>query len=191
MTAPMYENTHSPDELDWQAFRYIAGEMNAVEQERFEELLGEDQPARDAVAAAVELAQASTLALSTASPSLAWPPAWRKAEPSKRWMGWVVGVAACLALVAAWLALREAPVQSASLQSEALALQWSEVREQQHELADVALAEPSPDNIISVDEAEPLDAWPLADDDAAVAPEWMLAAVFEQRELGDSEESQE
>jgi hypothetical protein len=187
----MHETTPSPDELNWQAFRYIAGEMNATEQERFEQLLAEDQPARQAVAAAVELSQASVLALGMSQPPVWRAPVWGGVEQRHRWMGWVVGVAACLALVAAWLAQREAPVQSASLQSEALALQWSEVREQQHELADAALADPSPESILSTDEPEPLDAWPLADDNAAVAPDWMLAAVFEQRELGDSEESQE
>lgn len=43
-------------ELSWSAFRYIAGEMPADEQVRFEEQLAVDQQAREAVALAVQLA---------------------------------------------------------------------------------------------------------------------------------------
>jgi len=45
-------------ELDWLAFRYIANEMTAIEADSFESRLADDQAAREAVARAVELAQA-------------------------------------------------------------------------------------------------------------------------------------
>lgn len=50
------------DELDWLAFRYIAGELSEPEAAEFEERLALDQDAREAVARSVELT--STLATS-------------------------------------------------------------------------------------------------------------------------------
>jgi len=44
-------------ELDWQAFRYIAGEMSLEEADQFEGRLAVDQAAREAVARSVEIAQ--------------------------------------------------------------------------------------------------------------------------------------
>ena len=44
-------------DLDWLAFRYISDEMSADERDTFENQLAGDQPAREAVAAAVELSQ--------------------------------------------------------------------------------------------------------------------------------------
>jgi hypothetical protein len=44
--------------LDWTAFCYAAGELSADEAAAFENLLGEDQVAREALARAVELTQA-------------------------------------------------------------------------------------------------------------------------------------
>ena len=48
-------NSPEKAELAWSAFRYIAGEMPADEQARFEEQLATNQQAREAVALAVEL----------------------------------------------------------------------------------------------------------------------------------------
>lgn len=48
-------NSPEKAELSWSAFRYIAGEMPADEQARFEKQLALDQQAREAVALAVEL----------------------------------------------------------------------------------------------------------------------------------------
>src|SRR5687768_11526353 len=44
-------------ELDWLAFCYAAGELDAAEAEAFEARLAEDQSAREALARAVELTQ--------------------------------------------------------------------------------------------------------------------------------------
>ena len=54
-------------DLNWLAFRYIAGEMPDEELATFEQSLAESQPAREAVAAAVLLAQAVALAENTAA----------------------------------------------------------------------------------------------------------------------------
>ena len=48
-------NSPEKAELAWSAFRYIADEMSADEQARFEEQLATSQQAREAVALAVEL----------------------------------------------------------------------------------------------------------------------------------------
>src|SRR6476660_6136234 len=44
-------------ELDWLAFCYAAGELDGAEAESFEARLAEEQPAREALARAVELTQ--------------------------------------------------------------------------------------------------------------------------------------
>lgn len=53
----IHENSPRSD-LDWLAFRYVAGEMTDAETLDWEERLATDQTAREAVAAAVELCQA-------------------------------------------------------------------------------------------------------------------------------------
>ena len=56
------ENAAASRDLDWLAFRYVAGEMDADETAQFEGCLAEEQVAREAVAAAVILLQAVPLA---------------------------------------------------------------------------------------------------------------------------------
>jgi hypothetical protein len=55
------------NDLNWLAFRYVAGEMPDAELAAFEQSLAESQPAREAVAAAVLLAQAVALAEGTSA----------------------------------------------------------------------------------------------------------------------------
>ena len=43
------------DELTWQAFQYVAGELSVTDADLFEERLADDQAAREAVAQAVAL----------------------------------------------------------------------------------------------------------------------------------------
>ena len=52
------------NELDWLAFRYVAGELNETEAAQFEECLAIDQSAREAVARNVELTGALVTILS-------------------------------------------------------------------------------------------------------------------------------
>src|SRR5688500_3644539 len=92
-------------ELDWLAFRYIAGELPACESVDFESLLADDQSARDAVVRAVELSQV-VLAGQT---SLADAPAEvgfvSTSANSRNWsthLSWLAsGVAAALLIVLA------------------------------------------------------------------------------------------
>ena len=167
---PMHEHQLPHDELAWQAFRYIAGEMNAAEQERFDAQLAADQAAREAVAAAVEISRATAIAL---APQPA--PAPRTTGP-RRWplVGWGVAAAACLAMAFGWMPLGERSSPSQLAQTEALAMQWSEIRQRQALPHDESLAASPPDEWTDeFDDAEP------AEESPAVAPEWMLAAVLE------------
>ena len=83
-------------DLDWLAFRYVAGEMPAAELSAFEDRLADDQPAREAVARAAQLAQ--TVALAAAPPQVLPAAADRSSwlQPAA-WMS--MGAAACLAVV--------------------------------------------------------------------------------------------
>ena len=66
------EPIETPGDLDWSAFLYIAGEMTDAQVIAFEQRLGDDQAAREAVATAVEMAQ--TIDAATAQTSAAPKP---------------------------------------------------------------------------------------------------------------------
>jgi hypothetical protein len=91
------------EDLDWQAFRYIAAEMPPGEVARFEEQLCGNQPSREAVARAVELAEAVAVVSADFPADDAGPkvqPAGRVASAWWSRIGWFgVGVAATLACV--------------------------------------------------------------------------------------------
>jgi anti-sigma factor RsiW len=92
------------DELNWLAFRYVAGELSADEQAAFEARLDTEQPAREAVAREVELAQAVAIAAGSLAPQSARVTPAGKAEPvrfalSVRSASWLsLGAAASLAI---------------------------------------------------------------------------------------------
>lgn len=56
--APITTGNSPPADLAWAAFRYIADEMGIEEREDFDDRLARDQQAREAVAHAVQLAEA-------------------------------------------------------------------------------------------------------------------------------------
>src|SRR4051794_32674415 len=121
--------TSGPDsDRCWLAFRYVAGEMTGDEAASFEERLGRDQSAREAVAEAVELAGAVFLATSLARPL---PTSGHRG--GGRWVlcGLARAAAACLALVVGRLApppSRPAPPPTTGAPAEAaeaVALTWS------------------------------------------------------------------
>lgn len=96
------------NDLDWLAFRYVAGEMSADEAAAFEMKLADDQDAREAVSRAVELterlAQAAPATADVALPVADRPspqPTWRRplvrAAAPLAWMA--AGAAAALLLV--------------------------------------------------------------------------------------------
>jgi hypothetical protein len=94
-------------ELDWQAFRYVAGELDAAELATFEQLLAEDQSARDAVLRAVELTQTIFLAeqpqFATAKgsevPAVQLPTLPLPSRPHFHWLGWATVAGVCLLLI--------------------------------------------------------------------------------------------
>ena len=95
-------NSFDPHELNWLAFRYVAGEMSADECAEFETRLADDQAAREAVASAVELTQTMACAANDSCDIAAPEIVVRKRGRAVRgrrllWVG--LGAAACLTLV--------------------------------------------------------------------------------------------
>ena len=181
------------DEVNWQAFRYVAGEMSEVEVERFEEQLALDQSAREAVATAAQLAQ--TVALTESQEPVTLRPALA-ARSEKRmlraavWMG--LGAAACLAIVlsAGWLDFsKDAKIASpddtpppamADDEATRLAMSWIETKD---ELADEANGGQDPQNdLLNVTEDETIAAEMSGDEEIEVeTPSWLLLAVREEQ----------
>jgi hypothetical protein len=127
------------DELDWFAFRYVAGEMTVGEEERFEERLARDQRAREAVDLAVELKEAIrrvTAESGRVTASRVGFVVWRPAV-------WGVASAACLVVACTvWLtsARRQHPVAPGggnpqvgplNLKDNAV-LAWADLRQERH-----------------------------------------------------------
>lgn len=73
------------DQLDWTAAQYVMGELGPEEAAQFESLLAEDQKARDAVANAVFLLQASAVGRPVALPK----------KSTSRVIALAVAIAAC------------------------------------------------------------------------------------------------
>jgi len=61
------------DDLNWLAFRYVAGELDDAETQAFEARLETDQPAREAVAQSVALTQSVAIAAGANHPSRSEP----------------------------------------------------------------------------------------------------------------------
>ncbi len=183
-------NTNPQNEHAWGAFCYLAGEMTLAEQLQFEAALADDQSAREALAEAVELTQATSAALAHAPP-VASPvaPSPARRMQSRRWSWMALGAAACLLLVIGWQQIAAfypspGPSQEAiaakAVNTRALALRWTEVRQRD---GDPWSSELSPSEDWADDEDADTADGGLTDDDFAspVAPEWMLAAAAQIR----------
>jgi hypothetical protein len=162
------------DDLHWLAFRYVCGELSADEETAFECRLAEDQAAREAVAAAVELQQAIRVA----------------SEPSGRRLAvrrFVWGAAAASILLAVgvwWLAAGRFPfgtdapspqpgenVAGDAGAARDLALNWADLQRQPG-AEDVAVPEP----FVGKDDL------PMGEglgNDVAV-PQWMVIALSDE-----------
>lgn len=92
-TGPSGDCDRSHD-LDWLAFRYIANEMSDGERDAFESRLVNEQDAREAVAAAVDLSQTVLLVEELPRPTVHAPRPWRLAAA---WMS--LGACVCLAVI--------------------------------------------------------------------------------------------
>jgi hypothetical protein len=177
-------------DLDWLAFRYVAGEMTADELTAFEENLAESQPAREAVAAAVLLAQAVALAEKSQPHSgraELVPASLTKRGPTWRWrLTWALSGAAASLLLAGGLQLWRDSIRAPNSVAQnrpadhedlsALALQWTVAGDFDSESAD-------DENAGRRGSEEPLgEGQPplaLAGDlfDDLAAPDWLLSAV--------------
>jgi hypothetical protein len=126
-------NEHNEYDLDWQAFCYAAGELQPDQVERFELRLAEEQPAREALARAIELTQAVAAAESQVGGELVTP-----VFPRSNWttrLAWMAigGVAALLLAVLSSGSLwpqkpREIAARPDADQQRSLAAAWSEAR---------------------------------------------------------------
>jgi hypothetical protein len=166
-------NSAEREELDWLAFRYVAGELAADEAGDFEGRLARDQTARDAVSRAVELTSAicAVEATSSAPVHLARR---RRVQQSLRW---AVCLSACaLVLIVCFRYLRHSesgPPGSKDVSSAAaaeLAVVWSETRSE--------VADQVDDSWVWLEVAD-AGYLPTAVEDSAalVTPDWMLSAV--------------
>lgn len=120
------------DELDWLAFRYVAGEMDAAQMRAFEMRLDEAQDAREAVARAVELANCIAVAERERTVEPAVSTTARRRWRLSNLAAASIGLAGCLLLALATLRLpRLDPSTSTSALSDAdqLAVIWSETRQ--------------------------------------------------------------
>lgn len=174
---------HSQAQLDWQASCYLLGELSPAEQAAFEADLALSQPAREALARAVELQQAACAAL--ASTSAVEAPAGRlpggSVRPAAREAGfsWAWAASSCLAVLAlaafAWFG---GGLSFSSGVNDELAASWTELSRLAAEgdavvaetVAYIPPAEPAQPVSVAVAEAE------LSE--AGETPSWMTAAVF-------------
>ena len=149
-------------ELEWTAFRYIAGELSAAEASEFEEQLSADQAACEAVARAVQL----TEAVSGLAPSQLPMPTPRKPAAAPRRNSWAaIGVtAACVCLAIGALVWERGG-------STGPALSQSDTSGADRLLNLWEVANPDPAAWVEEDDFE------AADEDDFSVPSWMLAAA--------------
>lgn len=163
-------------DLDWLAFRYISGEMTAEEADAFECRLADDQGAREAVAQAVAL----TAAVSLAAPSTREVLPLRRRRLVSTWVI-VAASAACLALLA-WPLFRSdaqrrltPAVAESDARSPEIALTWSDLRQ-----SGEAGASASADGLAFLDE-DAAETDTIASNDINVVddavPHWLLEAA--------------
>jgi hypothetical protein len=109
-------------DLHWTAFLYVSGELTIDESTSFESLLAEDQEAREAVALAVELAQA----LAIVGPL---PRSVSRKRNYRRVLAWAgsMAAAACLAVAILPILRPVVPTESQG-DTSSVALAWSGLR---------------------------------------------------------------
>jgi len=161
-------------QLDWLAFCYAAGELSAAEAEAFELRLAEEQPAREALARAVELTQVAaaaeaqpTVVLSSSRSHSTW-------KTRVAWMA-VGGLASLLAafLFTGKLHFRLPWQSSKQVQ---LAAAWSETRTQFKSNAELGLWTAEPPRADEGDDLLAATASPM-DEVSDETPSWLNAAL--------------
>lgn len=173
------------NQLDWTAFCYLSGEMSPVEAEQFEARLADEQPAREALARAVELTQVVAAAESQCgelAPSLTLRVGVadrRRTSWSTRLAWMAIGGLASVVIAMLWSGMNVEPVAENGLESAgngALASAWSQTRIQLTGASDIGPLHPISIALNDSDDEFTAD----ADDDlllVADAPSWMTAAV--------------
>jgi anti-sigma-K factor RskA len=174
------------EDLNWLAFRYVAGELNAAELQAFESQLEDDQSAREAVATACELtsciATAEHLRSESAKniPSLAAPiaPVARPSSPWQHVSVLAVSLAVCLLLLLTTIRLPQpdngGQVVVQPVAEPAVALQLAEIWSATHQPLDDPLWPPEQPDDDDFD--VPVALADLSPDDGATY--WIETAVF-------------
>jgi hypothetical protein len=167
-------NPADGEELDWLAFRYVAGELASDKLGDFERRLADDQAACDAVSRAVELTCAIRAAEATTVAPV-FPAGRRRHEQSVRLAACAAACALVLIACLGFLLPSEsgpAGLSDAShgVDTAELAVVWSEAKS---ELADQdsptwASWEPVDSGVPTVTTEDPTE---------LVAPDWMLSAL--------------
>jgi hypothetical protein len=158
------------NDLDWLAFCYAAGELDAADAEQFEARLADDQAAREALARAVELTQTVAAAESQCGDFVTL--AKHTQSDWNRRISWMaVGGLASLLLALLWSGVVGPTWHKIGNASRSqLAMAWNQTRSEFPEIRDAALW--SSPNDMDDDTAD------VAIDDMPDAPSWMMAAVF-------------
>lgn len=160
------------DDLHWTAFRYVAGELSTAEASAFERRLDDDQDAREAVAAAVELAGALAIAAEALPIEFAGPTrrAWVRAR--RVLAGSALAAAAALLVIVLGPAPRPGRTPTPGTGPSDVARAWLGLRvAPDAEWTAIVAEAPAGDGPESL---------PTADADAGAErplPSWMLAAA--------------
>jgi hypothetical protein len=175
-------------DADWLAFRYHAGDMSVDETAEFERLLGESQPAREALARAVLLAEAVALAAKADAPKeeskIVYRPIGRAITWGQRLAWAALGAAASLIFAGGLDATRGArqaghPASPAD-DLAGLAVQWRAAGDFNTDDQDDAAANIDHDSCDSSADNRSAATARDSSDDLAV-PDWLLAAVGERQ----------
>ena len=173
------------DALDWTAFCYLAGDLNAQDVAEFELRLAEDQPAREALARAVELSQIVAAAESREACIGTVDRAHRSRTTWSTRFSWMaIGGLASLAaglLVALQLGQFDRLIRQVSATNQfALATAWSEAGDELSQLTEVGLAPRALPQGSDADE-DLTSSWVShIDDPMQETPSWLTAAVSTQ-----------
>ncbi len=165
------------NELDWTAFCYLAGELTAAEAAAFEALLAEEQPAREALARAVELTQVVAAAESQGAPAVVTKRALQSSWQTRlAWMA--IGGVASLALAMVYTGAFDRAWQAISptrhTYQAQLAAAWSQTLQTSTE-AEFWLAESLPPADFDEDLIATTDS--PTDDIMEEIPSWLDAAL--------------
>jgi hypothetical protein len=165
-------------DLDWLAFCYAAGELDAGDAELFEARLADDQAAREALARAVELTQ-TVAAAETQCGDLVTPATRTNLDWNRRLSWMAIGGLASVLVALLWSGFVGPTWHTAQHRLKAqsryqLAMAWNQTRDEFADVREAALWLPLGSD--TNDDAS----WGFMSDDEVVAeaPSWMTAAVF-------------